>query len=121
MATWLLDPAVIHLNHGSFGACPVEVLELQTALRAEMEANPVSFMLEHYQPALEASRAALAEFVGADPEEMYERIQVIRGVRQDPCVLYVYRCAVYYASTPVPKPELLEWWAWKGRTLDGPE
>lgn len=68
MATWQLDPDVIHLNHGSFGACPAEVLELQAELRAEMEANPVAFMLRRYQPALERSRLALAEFVEADAD-----------------------------------------------------
>ena len=52
MATWNLDPAVIHLNHGSFGAAPVEVLALQSELRAQMESNPVRFMLREYQPAL---------------------------------------------------------------------
>ncbi len=66
MATWALDPGVTHLNHGSFGACPSEVLEYQAGLRSEMERNPVGFMLHTYQPALEANRSALAEFVGAD-------------------------------------------------------
>ncbi|MEM9566107.1 MAG: aminotransferase class V-fold PLP-dependent enzyme [Actinomycetota bacterium] len=68
MATWRLDPDVVHLNHGSFGACPVEVLDLQDQLRTEMEANPVAFMLRRYQPALEQNRTAMARFVGADPE-----------------------------------------------------
>ncbi|HLE34022.1 MAG TPA: helix-hairpin-helix domain-containing protein, partial [Bacteroidota bacterium] len=40
-----------------------------------------------------------------------------QGVRIDPCLLYVFRCAVYYASTPKPKPELLKWWHWKRRRL----
>lgn len=65
MASWNLDPDVVHLNHGSFGATPVEVLDLQAELRAEMESNPVAFMLRRYQPALEESREALARFVGA--------------------------------------------------------
>lgn len=68
MATWSLDPDVTHLNHGSFGATPTEVLDLQAELRAEMEANPVAFMLRTYQPALEHARAALAAFVGADAD-----------------------------------------------------
>ena len=68
MASWNLDPDVVHLNHGSFGATPVEVLDLQAELRLEMESNPVAFMLRRYQPALEESRAALAGFVGAEPE-----------------------------------------------------
>ncbi|HEY5889945.1 MAG TPA: aminotransferase class V-fold PLP-dependent enzyme [Acidimicrobiia bacterium] len=66
MATWNLDPGVTHLNHGSFGATPVEVLAEQQRWRDLMESNPVSFMLETYQPALEDSREAIAGFVGAD-------------------------------------------------------
>lgn len=65
---WSLDPAVSHLNHGSFGAVPVAVQAEQARWRDAMEANPVRFMLEQYQPALEVARTALAEFVGADPE-----------------------------------------------------
>ena len=49
-------------------------------------------------------------------ERMYDRINALRGVRQDPCLLYVFRCAVYYASTSQPDPELLKWWNWKDRT-----
>lgn len=67
MVTWKLDPSVTHLNHGSFGACPAEVLEVQQDFREQLEANPVGFMLHEYQPALERSRQAVAEFVGADP------------------------------------------------------
>jgi isopenicillin-N epimerase len=66
VATWHLDPDVIHLNHGSFGATPVEVLAEQDRWRAMMESNPVSFMLETYQPALDATRSTLASFVGGD-------------------------------------------------------
>jgi isopenicillin-N epimerase len=68
MATWHLDPDVTHLNHGSFGACPVEVLRVQSDFQEQMERNPVAFMLHHYQSALEASRSALAEFVGVDAD-----------------------------------------------------
>ena len=52
-----------------------------------------------------------------DPERLYARLSEITGTRQDPCVLYTFRCAVYAARTPQPEVELLEWWAWKGRTL----
>ncbi|MDH3495562.1 MAG: helix-hairpin-helix domain-containing protein [Gemmatimonadota bacterium] len=51
------------------------------------------------------------------PERLYDRLNRLRGVRQDPCVLYAFRCAVYFARTPRPQPKLLKWWAWKDRTL----
>ncbi len=52
-----------------------------------------------------------------DPERLYARLCVITGERQDPCVLYTFRCAIYAARTVRPKAELLKWWNWKGRTL----
>ena len=55
-----------------------------------------------------------------DPERLYERLCVLTQERQDTCVLYKFRCAVYAARTPRPKPELLKWWNWKGRTLAPP-
>ena len=67
MATWQLDPDTTHLNHASFGATPVEVLQHQSELRAQLEANPVDFFQRRYQPLLEGSRAALASFINADP------------------------------------------------------
>lgn len=48
-----------------------------------------------------------------DPEELYSRLCRLRGTDIDRCVLYVFRCAVYFASTPRPDPELLKWWNWK--------
>lgn len=50
----------------------------------------------------------------ADPEEMYRDLCELRGTHIDRCVLYVFRCAVYYATTPNPEPQLLKWWNWKG-------
>ena len=60
------------------------------------------------------SVAALAR---RDPERLYRSLNTLTGVTQDPCVLYSFRCAVYFARTPRPEPELLKWWNWKGRTL----
>ncbi len=65
---WTLDPAVIFLNHGSFGACPRPVLEAQQRLRDELEREPVRFLARELEERLDAARAALADFVGADPD-----------------------------------------------------
>ena len=54
-----------------------------------------------------------------DPERLYVRLCEISGSRQDPCVLYMFRCAVYAARTEKPKAELLSWWNWKDRALRG--
>jgi len=50
---------------------------------------------------------------GADPEAMYDRLCLLDGGYVDRCVLYVFRCAVYYASEEDHDPALLKWWNWK--------
>jgi len=55
----------------------------------------------------------VAELRGQDPERLYARLIAQRGVHQDRCVLYVFRCAVYFAETAQPDPERLKWWNWK--------
>lgn len=55
----------------------------------------------------------VAQLRGLDPEQMYQALCALRGVHIDRCVLYVFRCAVYYASNSVHEPELLKWWNWK--------
>ncbi|MCP4725556.1 MAG: pathogenicity locus [bacterium] len=60
---------------------------------------------------------SMEDLAGRDPEELYLRFCSIKGMEIDKCVLYVYRCAVYYASNEVHDPELLKWWNWKGRKL----
>jgi isopenicillin-N epimerase len=63
-----LDPAVMHLNHGSFGAVPIGVQRAQQRLRDEMEANPVRFMARGLSDRIAHARRHLAAFLGADPE-----------------------------------------------------
>jgi len=58
----------------------------------------------------------VADLERRNPERLYTRLNRIRGQHQDPCVLYAFRCAVYFARTERPRPELLKWWNWKDRT-----
>ncbi|MCY1006555.1 aminotransferase class V-fold PLP-dependent enzyme [Nannocystis pusilla] len=67
---WTLDPEVVFLNHGSFGACPRAVLAVQDELRRRMEREPVRFFLRDLQAPLAAAREAVAAFVGADPQDL---------------------------------------------------
>ena len=62
---WGLDPAVAYLNHGSFGACPTAVLEVQASLRLELEREPVDFLVRRLPGRLEAVRESLSAFLGA--------------------------------------------------------
>ena len=65
---WSLDPKLAHLNHGSFGAVPLPVLEAQRRWRERMDGNPVGFFRRKLQPALDAARLAVCSFLGADAE-----------------------------------------------------
>jgi isopenicillin-N epimerase len=67
---WTLQPGTVFLNHGSFGACPRAILELQNDLRAQMEAEPVQFLWRRYEERLEPSRRALAKFLGARSQDL---------------------------------------------------
>jgi hypothetical protein len=59
----------------------------------------------------------VAELKGKDPERLYSRRCTQVGMRIDPCLLYVFRCAVYYSSHTRHNPELLKWWNWKDRKI----
>ena len=48
-----------------------------------------------------------------DPENLYAKLCTLTNTKHDRCVLYVFRCAVYYASTQKHNPEKLKWWYWK--------
>jgi isopenicillin-N epimerase len=67
---WQLDPEIVFLNHGSFGACPLPVMARQQALRDQLEREPVRFMAQELEPLLDEARAALASFVGAEPHNL---------------------------------------------------
>lgn len=63
-----LDPAVVHLNHGSFGAVPIGVQRAQQRLRDEVDANPVRFFSQGLVDRIVHARRELAGFLGADPD-----------------------------------------------------
>lgn len=54
----------------------------------------------------------VADLKEKDPEKLYGALNKKTGMQQDPCVLYTFRCAVYYANggRDVKK---LKWWNWK--------
>jgi isopenicillin-N epimerase len=67
---WTLDPDITYLTHGTFGAAPRAILAKQDEYRAQMEREPVRFFVRELQPLLDAARADLGAFVGADPADL---------------------------------------------------
>lgn len=61
---------------------------------------------------------SIADLKSKDPQQLYDQSNKFANAIQDRCLLYVFRCAVYYAETPSDKrePEKLKWWNWKSLT-----
>ena len=60
---------------------------------------------------------SISDLKGKNPYELYDLSNCFAGVVQDRCVLYVFKCAVYYASTHTceQESEKLKWWNWKDK------
>ena len=56
---------------------------------------------------------SVEELRDQDPQHMFEKLCAHQGQSVDRCVLYVFRCAVYFASEKSHEPEKLKWWNWK--------
>jgi isopenicillin-N epimerase len=67
---FLLDPGITFLNHGSYGACPAPVFARYQELQRELERNPVEFLARRFDELTAGSRAALAVFIGARPDDL---------------------------------------------------
>lgn len=67
---FLLDPDVVFLNHGSFGACPRVVHEEYQRLQRRLEAQPVRFLQRELPGLLADARGQLAAFLGAESDEV---------------------------------------------------
>jgi isopenicillin-N epimerase len=70
LGEWALDPELDFLNHGSFGACPRPVFHVQNEWRERFEREPITFVLNDLEPALDEARRAVAAFVGSDPRDL---------------------------------------------------
>ena len=75
LSLWYLDPKANFLNHGSFGACPRQVLAAQTAIREEMERQPDQFFRVKARPvspdnAIRPAADKFGRFVGTTGERI---------------------------------------------------
>jgi len=53
-----------------------------------------------------------------DPGLLYHKLNVLTGKTHDICMLYTFRCAVYFASEEHHEPEKLNWWYWKNKNYN---
>ena len=58
---------------------------------------------------------SIADLKSKNPETLYAQSNQFAGMTQDRCLLYVFRCAVYFAGQENPEPDKLKWWNWKDR------
>ena len=65
---WNFNPEIVFLNHGSFGACPQEILDYQFKLRTELESDPVHFFDVTSKQLWADSIETFAGFINADKE-----------------------------------------------------
>ena len=67
---FLLDPSVTFLNHGSFGATPEPVFTVYQTWQRELERQPVAFLGRRATTLMAESRAALADYLDARPDNL---------------------------------------------------
>lgn len=67
---FLLDPAVVFLNHGSFGACPRPVFEAYQRWQRQLEHQPILFLGRRFPARMQAARQALGAFLGTDGDNL---------------------------------------------------
>lgn len=60
---------------------------------------------------------SIEDLRGKDPQVFYDKLCKQTGQKLDKCLLYTFRCAVYFASNTKPDPELLKWWNWKDKAF----
>ena len=56
---------------------------------------------------------SINDLKGKNPERLYKKLCNYKAAPVDRCMLYVFRCAVYFASNTEHDPRLLKWWNWK--------
>jgi len=77
---FLLDPHVIFLNHGSYGACPRPVFEKYQEWQKQLERQPVQFLGSELDNYLLQSRQVLAKYVHASPNDIVYIPNATHGV-----------------------------------------
>jgi isopenicillin-N epimerase len=78
--SFLLDPNVVFLNHGSFGATPKPVFENYQYWQLRLEQQPVLFLGREYDRLLYDSRCELGKYLNVDPQDLIYIPNATHGV-----------------------------------------
>ncbi len=57
----------------------------------------------------------ISDLIGKNPEDLYVQDCLFKGFKEDRCLLYVFRLAVYFAENEEHEAEKLKWWHWKDK------
>lgn len=60
----------------------------------------------------------IEDLKGKNPSILYRKLNEVTGLTHDICMLYTFRCAVYFASETNHDKEKLNWWYWKNKTYN---
>jgi hypothetical protein len=61
---------------------------------------------------------SISDLKGQNPAVLYDNLNIYSGVTIDVCMLYTFRCAVYFATETPHENEKLNWWYWKSKTYN---
>ena len=67
---FLIDPEVVYLNHGAFGACPRPVFDVYQEWQRQLEREPLDLFERRLEDKLARVRAALGEYIGAPADDL---------------------------------------------------
>jgi len=67
---WYLDKNTVFLNHGSFGACPIYLLNKQNQYRQQMESQPLKYFVRDAEEMLYNTKTKLCKFIGANTDDL---------------------------------------------------
>lgn len=60
----------------------------------------------------------ISDLKGQNPAVLYEKLNIYCRMKNDKCLLYTFRCAVYYATENLHEKEKLNWWFWKDQSYN---
>lgn len=88
------------------------ILKTRMSLMKELESLPgIGAILA--QELWSIGIRSIKDLKNRNPDDIYHIYQNKRGGKSDKSMLYILRCAAYFASNSEHDPELLKWWNWK--------